>query len=174
MRLATIILAPKTRISHGVWSDQKLRSHDFYLSKKPGKVYPLTRRWRWRVSTFEACGRKFRLMPAYHTQLPEFTAVLAEETGSDCRVLARLEFHQSHVGWHAHLGCGDIDILASGVVKPLGVIRMPGAGAHHRNVNYQRPGVIMNDDIAAAITADFFKVPDPPNLFASGSLPWAG
>lgn len=35
--------------------------------------------------------------------VPEFSSVLAEDLGVDCRVLARLEFHQSHAGWHAHV-----------------------------------------------------------------------
>ena len=136
MRLVAIIRATKVNVSHGAWSEDKLRPRDFHLSKKPGKVYPLTRRWRWRVSTFEACGRKFRLMPAYHTKVPEFTAVLAEEVGTDCRILARLEFHQTHVGWHAHLICGEIEKAVAGIVKPIGVRRLPRATSPHRNCKY--------------------------------------
>ncbi|MGO9742794.1 MAG: hypothetical protein ACLPN5_15045 [Roseiarcus sp.] len=173
MKLTKIISALKTNVSHGLWSDNKVRTRDFCLSKKPGKAYPLTKMWRWRVTTFDACGRKFRLMPAYHKNIPEFSAILGEDIGADCRILARLEFHQSHAGWHAHVVCGDTDLATPGIVKPSGVRRLPSDGSRHRNISYLTGGAVMNDHIAGLIACDFFRMPAEAPLFSSEGLPWA-
>jgi hypothetical protein len=172
MRLIEFIRSDKTNLVHGSWGEDKIRTKDFPLSKKRGKVYPLTRRYRWRVSTLEACGRRFRLMAAYHTIVPEFMAALAEDLSTDSRILARLEFHQSHDGWHVHPFCGDSNLAAAGIVKPLGTLRLPKQGTYHRNCKMLAPGQKMTDVAAAAIVADFFRIPDTPDLFSAVSLPW--
>lgn len=88
MRVAQIIRAAKSDVVFSAWSDDKLKPKDFPLSKKRGKVHPLTRRYRWQVITFKALGRDYRVLVAYHTLVPEFIATVGEEVGGDCRVLA--------------------------------------------------------------------------------------
>lgn len=172
MRLSAIIRAEKSNVSHGRWSEDKTRAKDFPLSKKRGKAYPLTRRWRWRASTLDACEKKFRLLTAYHMLVPEFSAVLAEDLSGDSRIVARLEFHGTHGGWHAHAKCGDVLSVPSGIVKPAGIVRLPKGGAFHRHCEMLRSGKAMSDVAAAAIVADFFRIPDEPDLFSVGDLPW--
>ena len=166
-----IIRAAKSNLTHGAWGDDKIRMKDFPLSKKRGRTYPITRRYRWRVSTFETNGRKFRLMTAYHTLVPEFTAVLAEDVGGDSRVLTRLEFHESHDGWHAHTCCA-ADAAVAGIVKPAGERRFPRAHGFCRHGAYLGSGKSMTDEIAAAIASDFFRLPDPQDMFSMEGLPW--
>jgi hypothetical protein len=174
MLLIEFIRSDKSILFLGAWGEDKIRTKDFPLSRGKGKTFPLTRRYRWRVSILQACSRKFRLMVAYHTQLPEFLAVLAEDLSGDSRVLARLEFHQSHDGWHLHPFCDDSDLATAGIVKPLGTIRLPKQGANHRNRTLLGSGDKMNDACADKIVADFFRIPDTdaPDLFSVECLPW--
>src|SRR6478736_3401056 len=98
MRVAQVIGAAKSDVVFSEWNDDKLKPKDFPLSKKRGKVHPLTRRYRWQVITFRALGRDYRVLVAYHTLVPEFIATVGEEVGGDCRVLVRWEFHGTHDG----------------------------------------------------------------------------
>lgn len=133
MRVTGVIQTTKANVSLSIWSDDKMKTKDFPLSKKRGKAYPLTRRWRWQIITFTGQGRNYRLLVAYHTLVPEFIATLAEEIGGDCRILARWEFHATHGGWHVHSVCGDTDSLSVGIVKPSGTKRIPAAKSYHRH-----------------------------------------
>jgi hypothetical protein len=56
-----------------------------------------------------------RAKVASHVVLSQ--TILAEDVGADCKILARLVFHGSHIGWHAHAFCGNIDVAAAGIVK---------------------------------------------------------
>jgi len=172
MLLKQIIGIGKVNVVHGAWSGDKLKSKDFPLSRKRGKAYPLTRQWRWRVSTLQINGRRFRLITSYHLQAPEFAAVLGEEVGEDCRVIARYEFHGSHDGWHVHSYCGDFDKVPTGIVKPVGTIRIPPEGAFHRHCEMLNSGSSMNDHTAAAIAADIFGLGDTIDMFSMEGIPW--
>jgi hypothetical protein len=172
MRLKEFIKGAKDKVSHGGWGDEKLRSKDFPLSKKGGKVYPLTRQWRWRVTTLEVGGRKFRLMASYHKVVPEFSAILAEDLGKDSRVIARFEFHATHDGWHAHPFCDDFDSILSGITKPIGTKRVPRGGSYHRHSEMLLDGKPMNDDCAAAVVESVFNLGEGADLFSVESLPW--
>ena len=172
MLLKKFIRAKKLNLNHGSWGDDKLRSKDFPLSKKGGKTYPLTRQWRWRITTLEAEGRKFRLMTTYHKVVPEFCAVLAEDLNKDSRIIARLEFHATHDGWHAHPYCGDFDIVLSGITKPLGTRRIPREGAFHRHDEMLRDGKPMSDAHAGAVVSSAFNLGESIDIFSVEYLPW--
>ncbi|MBA3449323.1 MAG: hypothetical protein H0T56_17305 [Pseudaminobacter sp.] len=172
MRVASIIRAQKDDLSVGQWSDEKLRAKDFPLLRKKGKAFPLTLRWRWQISTFSVLGRRFRILSSYHTLIPEFMCVLAEDIGSDCRVVARWEFHQSHDGWHVHVICGDIDSVTTGIVKPLGTKRIPADGTYHRHTELLNDGCDMEDKIATAIACDLCGIGQDRDLFVKGAVPW--
>ncbi len=156
----------------GLWNDEKLRAKDFPLLKKKGKAYPLTRRYRWQIITFSCRTRKFRLLVAYHTLVPEFTTVLAEEIEKDCRVISRWEFHQTHDGWHVHAVCGSVDGVTPGVVKPAGTTRLPTAGTYHRHTDLLNAGYDMEDKIATAIACDLCGIEQNHDLFVKNSVPW--
>jgi hypothetical protein len=172
MRLKEFINGAKERISHGSWGEEKLRSKDFPLSKKGGRVYPLTRQWRWRVTTLQVCGRKFRLMASYHKVVPEYSAILAEDLGKDSRVIARVEFHATHDGWHAHPLCDDFDSTLPGTVRPVGTRRVPRANSYHRHTEMLLDGKAMNDDCASTIVASVFNLGEGISLFSREFLPW--
>jgi hypothetical protein len=172
MNLKEFISGDKLNVHHSPWGDEKLRAKDFPLSKKSGKTYPLTRQWRWRVTTLELENRKFRLMATYHKTVPEFMAVLAEDLETDSRIIARLEFHGTHDGWHIHPVCDDFDNVAPGVIRPSGTKRLPAGGKHHRNREILLGGRAMSDEHAASIVSSVFRLGDITDLFSPEGLPW--
>lgn len=172
MRVTGVIRAAKANVSLAPWSDDKLKTKDFPLSKKRGKGYPLTRRYRWQTITFAAAGRSYRLLVAYHTLVPEFIAMLAEEVAGDCRILARWEFHGSHVGWHVHSICDDTDKLSVGITKPPGAKRIPTAKSYHRHKKMLNDGRAMDDEIATAIACSLAGIAHQPDMFVIDAMPW--
>jgi hypothetical protein len=173
MRVTGVIGATKTDVSLSTWSDDKLRTKDFPLSKRKGKGYPLTRRYRWQIITFSAAGRQYRLLVAYHTLVPEFVSILGEEVGGDCRILARWEFHASHAGWHVHAVCDDTDRLSAGIIKPAGAKRIPAARSYHRHTKLLNDGCDMEDAVATAIACSLVGIPHQPDMFVKSAVPWS-
>jgi hypothetical protein len=172
MRVTGVIKSEKTNVSFSVWSDDKLRAKDFPLVKKRGRAYPLTRRWRWQIVSFSAQGRNYRVLVAYHTLLPEFISTLGEEVGGDCRVLARWEFHATHGGWHVHSVCGDTDSLSVGIIKPLGMRRIPDGKSYHRHKKMLNDGHVMSDPVATAIACSLVSLAHQPDLFVKDAMLW--
>ena len=166
--LRDIVKSTKTDVSFGQWTDEKLKHRDFPLRRG---VYPLTRRWRWQVISFRWSGRKFRILSAYHTMVPEYISVLAEDMGADSRIVARWEFHQSHPGWHIHSCCSELDDIPSGVVQHRGVKRTPAAKNGHRRVIFLNPGFAINDSIAAAVACRRYGIPFTADLFSNSAIP---
>ncbi len=168
MKIAEVIVAQKTNVTFGAWRDDKPRKRDFPMSKRRrGGAFPLTRKWRWCTVEFDALGRKFITMVAYHRDLPEYQAVLAERLPDDTRTLARFEYHGAHPvpGWHIHAACGDVNDLELGVTKPLGQNRIPEVRSKHRRGDFVSEDDSMNDDIALKLAAERYGVPYTPNLF---------
>lgn len=172
MRVTAVIKSIKTNVSLPPWSDDKLKTKDFPLSKKRGKAYPLTRRYRWQVMSFIAKGRNYRVLVAYHTLVPEFIATLGEEVGGDFRILARWEFHAYHGGWHVHTVCGDTDNLSVGIVKPSGARRIPDARSYHRHMKMLNDGHAMSDAVATAIACSLVGIDLQPDIFVIDAMPW--
>ncbi|HTV70972.1 MAG TPA: hypothetical protein VMF90_20780 [Rhizobiaceae bacterium] len=173
MRASDVIRAGKTDESVGAWSDDKLKAKEFPLSKKRGQAFPLSRRYRWQIICFKACGRSYRVLVAYHTLLPEFITVLAEDVMKDCKVLARWEFHGSHGGWHVHANCGDTDGLTKGVVKPAGVQRIPAKGSYHRHTKLLNDGHVMDDGVAHVIACGLVRIAHHVGIFDQDAVPWS-
>ncbi len=166
MHLREVIKAPKTNVTDAVWSQEKPQRRIFPLSRKTGGCFPLTRKWRWAVVEFETLGSHFRLMIAYHVDLPAFQMVLGEVLKNDTKVLVRVEYDVAHspFGWHVHSFCGDASLISSGVIKPLGQERMPAARTKHRRTEYTLSGESMNDIIALEIAAKWFRFQYQPSL----------
>jgi len=108
-------------------------------------------------------------MIAYHRDVPEYQAVLAESLSNDTRTLARLEYHANHPvpGWHVHGSCGAVDDLDLGVTKPNGQKRFPGVHNRHRKGDYSLEGDSMNDNMALEIAAKKFAFPFTKDLLGS-------
>ncbi|QIG70446.1 hypothetical protein EVB88_062 [Rhizobium phage RHph_N28_2] len=166
--LRDVLKAIKSDIVLGPWTDEKLKNRDFPLRRSS---YPLTRRWRWQVISFRADGRRFRILAAYHTLVPEYFAILAEDVGNDSRIVARWEFHQSHAGWHIHSCCSKLDDITVGVVHPLGVKRIPAAKNSHRRGLFVKAGFVIDDTMATAIACHRYKVPHTLDLLSNVGLP---
>jgi hypothetical protein len=172
MRPQEIIRAAKADVSSSPWTGDAIRNRDFALSKRRGRTFPLSRRYRWSVTNFRIGARNFKVLTAYHTQVPEFINVLAEAVGTDCRIICRWEFHESHRGWHVHASCGDVSTVTPGMVKPAGVMRLPSAGAMHRHNTMLAQGAVMSDEIATAIGASLCGIPHTGDLLTQVGMPW--
>jgi hypothetical protein len=159
MLLKDVVKAPKSGVKVSAWTQDKPQRKVFPLSCKAGGCFPLTRKWRWAVVEFDAIGSHFRVMVAYHVDLPVFQMVLGEALTNDTKVLARVEYDISHspYGWHVHSNCEDSSQVSAGIIKPLGQRRIPTAGARHRRKEYSLSGESMNDIIALEVASHWFR-----------------
>lgn len=162
MILSEIISREKKNVFVSAWTDEKPKRKDYPLSCKAGGRFPLTRKWRWTTVEFDVSGSSYRIMVAYHKDVPEYQAVLGECDGADTKVIARLEYHGAHpiVGWHIHAVCKDGAEVEAGVMKPHGQRRLPDARSHHRRTKYLDGFSLseesMNDNMALDIAAKWF------------------
>lgn len=163
-----ILRADKSDVVIGQWSDDKLKHRDFPIRRTS---YPLTRRWRWQMISFRVEGRRFRILAAYHSLVPEYRAVLAEEVNGDSRLIAQWEYHQSHPGWHIHSCCSELDELAVGVMRPPGIKRLPLAKNSHRRALFINPGFAIDDSVATAIACQRYRIPHTLDLLSDKALP---
>lgn len=161
MNFKEIIRTQKTNVSVSTWSNDKLTKKVFPLSLKKGGAFPLTRKWRWALVEFDVDNQGFRLIVAYHVDVPEFRMVLGQSVGSDTRIVARVEYHLNHSqpGWHVHANCDELDQIGVGMVKPLSQSRIPGVHDRHRRVKYTSMGDSMNDNIALNTAVNWFRFP---------------
>ncbi len=58
-----------------------------------------------------------RLLIAFNAGKRDYLAWLTLANGEDQAILARLEYHASHLGWHVHLKPKTVSKLSWGVVK---------------------------------------------------------
>jgi len=115
VRALAAIRSRKTIVEGGKWATGKMPHTAFPLSKSHN--YTLGSAWRWRVCRLVSGDKNFRLLVAYQAAKAQYQAWLGCESGADQAVLARLEFHPSHRGWHCHVKKGPLDEVACGVVK---------------------------------------------------------
>lgn len=89
----------------------------FPMSKSRSKAYRLGSAWRWRVVTFSAGGADYRLLVAFRTDKEQFMAKLGLDDSGDMKIVASLEFHGTHPGWHLHHPNMDISGVPPGVMR---------------------------------------------------------
>jgi hypothetical protein len=166
MLLKDAIRVAKKNVAEAVWSQDKPQRRDFPLSCVARGCFPITKKWRWSVIEFEAEGAHFRLMIAYHVEVPKFQMVLGEVMKNDTKVLIRVEYDVAHspFGWHVHTLCEDSSSISSGMIKPLGQKRIPAAKTKHRRSEYTLSGDSMNDIIALDVAAKWFNFRYQPSL----------
>lgn len=109
--------APKTVVSAGVWKKGKMEKGDFPLSKNSS--FRLGAGWEYCVHQL-AGSNPMRLLIALNEGKRDYLAWLAIEHGNDHMIIARLEYHASHLGWHVHLKPDDLAKVSWGVVKQPG------------------------------------------------------
>jgi hypothetical protein len=115
VRALLAIRQPKTIVEAGKWHSGKMPRSAFPLSKSHS--YALGSGWDWSVCVLESDDNRYKLLVAFDPFKEQYRAWLGLESGSDLALLARLEFHPSHKGWHLHRKNGRVQDIARGVVK---------------------------------------------------------
>ena len=177
MLLKDFVRAHKTVTGLGAWTDKR-------MTKNPSK-FPLWRpkgtklgsAWRWRVVEFSVLDvtsalRTGRMLVAYRLDKQEFLSYVGvdELTGNGTLVIACLEFHGTHAGWHLHAACASHDRGCVGRVRHAAMRRLPGGGRHHRQTTF-----VIDDDAALRRAAETFNfdeltsAPQPQGLLDFGS-----
>jgi hypothetical protein len=119
MRALLAIRERKKVTSIGTWqSGKRMPRTAFPLSKSHS--YPLGSSFDWCVVETQSDERAYRLLVAFDWAKAQYRAWLGMIDGADQALIARLEFHPSHKGWHCHVKSGPIDGVARGVVKESG------------------------------------------------------
>jgi hypothetical protein len=141
MRSRDIVRLPKTVTKAGSWKvttgTAKMPPGAFPLSRRSS--YRLSRGYHWRVDELEGGGMVFRLLTAFNTDKSEFEAILGTPVPGGLRVIARLEFHGTHPGWHCHATCRhDHEDVPIGEQSPRMFERAPVAAGRHRRQAFVR------------------------------------
>lgn len=116
MRALLAVREPKVLIKLGAWNiGKKMPASAFPLSRSHS--YQVGTSWHWCVADAGAKGRAFKILIAFNAGKSDYRAWLSLQYGNDYALLARLEHHRSHKGWHIHCKRGPCDGLVRGVVK---------------------------------------------------------
>jgi hypothetical protein len=133
----------------------------------PRSAFPLSsrnaiilgRKWHWRVDDLQGDGHAFRLLTAFDPSHEEFRAWLGlRGSGSTLTVLACLEFHGNHPGWHCHANCDEIGKIETGEPHPRKSVRIPDGERRHRRKSFEG----MSEATALAASFKFFRVTGAP------------
>jgi hypothetical protein len=116
MRTLLAVRERKTLTEMPKWqSGKRMPRTAFPLSKSHS--YPLGSSFDWCVCEAKSALNHYRLLVAFDIAKSQYRAWLGFVDGTDQALLARLEFHPSHKGWHVHLKVGAVADVARGVVK---------------------------------------------------------
>jgi hypothetical protein len=120
---------PKLFVEATPWHNGPVSHAAFPLSHK-GKI-KLAKAWSWSVHTLEDGQRMYRLLVAFEPTKNQYLAWLGVAFGGDQAVVARVELHATHDGWHCHWKTGPLDEVGRGVVNgPFGRERRRDCGDH--------------------------------------------
>jgi hypothetical protein len=129
--LRALVRAPKRILNDGEWKAGVMPRTAFPLSRSGNKAYRLGNR-RWRVVLFEALGLRCRMLIQYHPGLGQYQASWGVEHEGDIKVVAQLEYHPTHGGWHVHACCSDIADVPAGIRRGPWNKLLHGRGTRHR------------------------------------------
>jgi hypothetical protein len=146
--------ADKVVSDWGKWQIGGMPPAAFPLSKRRGRAYRLGSSYKWRVIQFAALGETCRLLVVYNADKEQYRATLAIDRDRDMIVVASLEFHGTHPGWHLHGACGDIDTHPMGSMRGPLQRRFPKARTTHRRHDFK----VTNEDSALDVAAKFFRL----------------
>jgi hypothetical protein len=115
VKALTAIRERKRIVETGEWTHGKMPRTAFPLSKSHS--FALGSAWSWAVWRLAADGRHYKVLVALEPGKQQYQAWLGFESGADQALLARLEYHPSHRGWHCHVKKGELEDVGLGVVK---------------------------------------------------------
>jgi hypothetical protein len=99
-----------------VWhSGKRMPRTAFPLSK--AHSYPLGSSFDWCVCEAQSDQAKYKILVGFDAAKEQYRAWLGMAFGTDQALLARLEFHPTHNGWHCHRKLGPAKDVVRGVVK---------------------------------------------------------
>ena len=124
------------------------------VKKRRGRSYRLGSSYKWRVIQFSALGETCRLLLVYNADKEQYRATLAIERERDMIVIASLEFHGTHPGWHLHGACGDVEAHPIGSLRGPLQKRFPNPRVTHRRHDFEVP----NEGVALEVAAKFFRL----------------
>lgn len=117
MKALRAIRAEKTVVDGGKWTHGKRMPVAAFPLLKTSRGYRVGTQWDWCVYALETGADRYRLLIAFEQGKEQYQAWLGVEDGEDQALLARLEFHPTHRGWHCHVKPGDLGDVSRGVVK---------------------------------------------------------
>lgn len=153
MKAVRSLRVKKAVVDWGVWTDGRMPASAFPLSR--GRSYRLALGWKWSVYRLTGDGHTFRLLVAFDPAKQQFQAWLGVEKGADHLLVGRVEFHDSHGGWHCHWKAGPLNGIIAGVVRS-------GSMDRTRNCSGERLSVSEMD--ALGIAFRLFNVETTPAI----------
>lgn len=133
MKFKEFLTEEKVVTSTGQWASGKAAKKLLELSK--GKALSLTAQWMCRKISLSVGGDSFHVVVAVHEMKENFNAWLVREVGKDLLVLATLENHGTHPGWHLHVNCDGGSSGNVGKWRYPAMKRLPDGKSRHRDRN---------------------------------------
>jgi hypothetical protein len=116
MRAILSIRREKQLTKIGEWhSGKRMPRTAFPLSRSHS--YILGSAFDWCVCEASCNEHQYRILVGFDATKAQYRGWLGLVCGHDQALLARIEYHPTHHGWHCHLKLGDIDKVVRGVVK---------------------------------------------------------
>lgn len=119
MKAVAAIRTKKVFVEATPWHSGNVSAAAFPLSHK-GKI-KLGKAWQWCVHTVADDARSYRILVAFDAGKNQYWAWLGAIFGTDQAVIARVELHSSHDGWHCHWKTGPLVDVPRGAVKAGGL-----------------------------------------------------
>lgn len=133
MDVLAALRTPKLFVEATPWHNGAISHAAFPLSHK-SKIR-LGKSWNWSVHKLEDGQRLYRLLVAFEPSKNQYWAWLGVAFDNDQAVIARVELHASHDGWHCHWKTGAIEDVGRGFVNaPYGKERRHDCGDHNVTV----------------------------------------
>ena len=79
--------------------------------------YPLGSGFDWCICEAASANHAYRVLVAFDAAKAQYRAWLGLICDHDTKLLARLEYHPDHKGWHIHTKVGMLKDVVRGVVK---------------------------------------------------------
>jgi hypothetical protein len=160
MKPKAVLVRAKVVTGPGTWKvitgkGGRMSAYAFPLSK--GHSVDLGRNYHWRVDVVQGGGQMFKVLTAFNPEIEEYRSWLAMVQGDSLVVLAQLEFHGTHPGWHCHVSCGEIEEIQPGQTRPRTARRFPGGNSTHRRTAYD-----VTESSALVMAFEFFNITGAP------------
>lgn len=159
MKPRDVVGLPKVVTKPGEWKvvtgRARMPTTAFPVSRKHS--LQLGRNWHWRVDDVAAGDSAFRLLVAFNLDYEEYRAWLAMPRGDAQLMIAQLEYHGSHPGWHCHMACRVLEEVEPGQGHPRSAHRFPGSAKRHRRLSFD-----MTESTALERAFNFFRVTGTP------------